>query len=299
MSALDLLNEIKGDITPDNPTDDVTLTPTPTVSVALEALTAKAPDVDKQMTLHTLIDSVRSSERVSKELALEVFTMLPPMVSLSSPQNYLTAAPSSYNKTFVLDKIAPFDNREEVRSFMNSLLNEIVAVEGIAFQLKQITTTYQSLVKEDLERLEKCVPMVVYPGGKFNLLADHIERIAEVNDSLYNYEPYEGALSEKYRTLMYSKGYALLKERTGHGNSEMSVVDILNYLRNVSHYYEEIEKNVARLIDNLSSFAKGTGTKYVIEDAINFMRNLPVDQILFEGKDCVAEQVLALIKFLK
>ena len=98
---------------------------------------------------------------------------------------------------------------------------------------------------------------------------------------------------------MYSKCYALLKERTGHGNSEMSVVDVLNYLRNVSHYYEEIEKNVARLIDNLSSFSKGTGTKYVIEDAINFMRNLPVDQILFEGKDCVAEQVLALIKFLK
>ena len=64
-------------------------------------------------------------------------------------------------------------------------------------------------------------------------------------------------------------------------------------------YYEEVEKNIARLKDNLSSYSKTSGSKYIIEDAFNFMRYLPVDQIVFEGKDCLAEQVLALIKFLK
>ena len=122
MSVLDVLNEIKGDITPIQQTDDVAPTPTPTMSPALEALSGQVDNVGKQITLHTLIDSVRDTDRVSKELALEVFTMLPPMVSTASLSNHLTSAPSAYNKTFVLDKIAPYDNREEIRRFMSCLL---------------------------------------------------------------------------------------------------------------------------------------------------------------------------------
>lgn len=299
MSVLDVLNEIKGDITPIQQTDDVAPTPTPTMSPALEALSGQVDNVGKQITLHTLIDSVRDTDRVSKELALEVFTMLPPMVSTASLSNHLTSAPSAYNKTFVLDKIAPYDNREEIRRFMSDLLNEICSVEEAVLTLKQVVKTYTTLTQPDLERLDKCQPLVVYPGGKFNLIMDHIERIAEVNDQLYNYEPYEGVLREKYQNLLYCKGYSLIKERSGHGNSEMSLNDVISYLRNTAHYYEEVEKNIARLKDNLSSYSKTSGSKYIIEDAFNFMRYLPVDQIVFEGKDCLAEQVLALIKFLK
>lgn len=296
MSALDILNEIKGDLpSPETQDDEITQLQVP-VSPALEALQGKTDDIHKQMTLQTLIESVRSTERVPKELALEVFTMLPPMVSI---QNHLTSAPSAYNKSFVLDRVTPFDRREEVRDFLNALSTEIYQVEEAAHRIKEITTTFMTLVQPECERLDKCPPMVVYPGGKFNLMTDHIERISEIHDALYNYPPYEGQLSDRYRRLAWNPMMKALKERLGHGDSDIGLNDILRDLRGICHYYENIDKTIAQLKDKLTSYSAQSSSRYTIEDAFNFIRNVQYDHFYFNGKDSIAEQVLDLVKFLK
>lgn len=296
MSALDILNEIKGDLpAPDQQDNEITSDPI-TLSPALEALQSQVETIDKKVTLHKLIDSVRSSERVSKELAMEVFTMLPPMVSI---QNHLTSSPSAYNKTFVLDRIVPYDNREEIRDFLNTLCQELYQVEETALKIKQLSATYLSLCQPEFERLDKCPPIVVYPGGKFNLLMDHLERIVEVADSLYNYEPYEGVLTQKFQQVLWSDATKLLKERQYHGNGEINLLSVLSYLRSIADYYADIEKHIAALKDKLSSYNSTGGIRYVIDDAIAFIRNIPVDHMLFDGKDCIAERVYDLVKFLK
>lgn len=294
MSVLNVLNDIKGDITPDKTVVDATPVGF-TISPALEALQTKTPDIAKNLDLQKLMVSIHSSERVSKELALEVFTMLPPMTNVA---NYLTSAPSTYNKSLVIDKVAPYDRKEEVRDFLSSLLQEVLNCREHIDEVANLAQAFVTIAKPEFERLDKCPPMVVYPGGKFNLLADQVERIVEVNDHLYRFEPYENKLRDFYCGIVYHTHYQELKKRAGYGDGT-SLAEIYRYFMSIADYYSNIDKQLNALVSRLSTNDNTVGTKYIVEDAFNMVNSLPMDFVLFAGKDSLAEKLIDLLKFLK
>lgn len=294
MSVLNVLNDIKGDITPVKPEADAAPVGF-TISPALEALQGQTADIAKKLDLQKLMASVHSSDCVSKELALEVFTMLPPMTNVA---NYLTSAPSIYNKSLVIDKVAPYDRKEELRDFLSTLLQEVLNCREHIDQVSALSQAFITVAKPEFERLNQCPPIVVYPGGKFNLIADSVERIVEVHDSLYRYEPYENKLRDFYCGIVYHTHFQELKKRAGY-NDNVSAAEIYKYFEGLADYYSNIDKHLNSLVAKLSSYDNTVGTKYIVEDAFIMINSLPMDFVLFGGKDSIAEKLIDLLKFLK
>lgn len=295
MSVTDLLNEIKGDADSAQTDPIVTSDDSITVSPALESLQSKTGDIVKNLDLQKLAQDVIQTERVSKELALEVFAMLPPMVNVS---NYLTNAPSVYNKSLVIDKMRPYDKKEEIREFLNSLIREVLNVVEDASKIKNLTEAFMTVAKPDFDRLDKCPPIVIHPGGKFNLLGDNIERIVEVSDTLYRYEPYENRLRDMYTAIVYNSGYSLLKKQMGTEDG-LSLAQIYQYFSHIADHYSRINEYINSTVDRLNKYDSQTGTKYIVEDAFNMIKTLPVDNAFFNGKESIAEKLIELLKFLK
>lgn len=294
MSVLAVLDDIKGGLPSDNPEDNTNpdnISETP----ALEAIQAKIPQMEKNMDLQKLLEDVHATESLSKALALEVFTMLPPMVNI---ENQLTSAPSAYNKKLLLGRVSQYDSKEEIRSFINEVLTEVINIRETAYKVRGLTDAFLALTEPEVKRLDVCAPIVLYPGGQFNLLMDHIERIAEKDDSLYGYAPYEGQLRDKYAQILYHSEYNDIKKRAGH-DSEVSVLQIQRYLRECCHYYSEIDKRIDSLTDRLSRFDNQTGMKYIIEDAVQLIKCVPSDFVFFNGKESLAEKIVDILKFLR
>ena len=292
MSAIDILNEIRGE---HNSSPEITPVVEATAqSPVMEALLSKAEDIYKKLDLQKLTADVDKSETVSKELAMEVFTMLPPMVNYS---NHMTKAPSAYNRSFVMSKITPYDAKEEIRGFLSDLLQEVWAVKPLVEKLKSLTQAFKSLALPEMARFVKHDPMVIHPGGKLNLLGDGVSTITQVDDRLFNYPPYEGQLTQKYTDLLYSKFYSELLKYDG--GDDMSLASIVRKLIGISDFYEGVDKYLLKLEQNLSYDVSATGTKYVIEDAFNLLQNVMKDTVLFDGEECIANRVLVILKFLK
>lgn len=293
MSATDFLNELRGEEhTPQETTETEIVT---LDTAALESLKARAPDIEKKMDFEHLRHVVEQSDVVDKAIATEVFTMLPPMVNYS---NHLTSAPSAYNRTFVMNRTAPFDAKEEIRGYLQELLSEVYAVRTKAEQLRTITAAYEEVAKQELARFKDIDPIVVFPGGKLNLLNDDVELIARTNDSLYNYPPYEGVLSNKYWNLITSKFFSEFKSWNGYHDG-VSLGNVVRSLMASATYYSDLDKLIAKIESGLSYSVAAVGTKYVIEDAFNLINNVIRDTVLFDQEGGIAERSLDILKFLK
>lgn len=240
-----------------------------------------------------LIEEIKKSEVVSKELAMEVFTMLPPMVNYS---NHFTKAASAYNRTFVMNKFTPHDKRDEVRAFLEDLLRAVYDVKPQVDEVFKIAEAFKSLTAVEVEKFAKIDPIVVFPGGKWSLLTDPIRDIANTDDSLYKFAPYEGVLADKYQKL----DAAVSSFKFSYSASDYENLNgLYKYLLHICDWYINSDKMFNNLVSKLCDYSLDTGTKYLIEDAFNFLNMTRIDGLLFVGDDSIASQVLDLLKFLR
>ncbi|WP_396190525.1 hypothetical protein, partial [Flavobacterium sp.] len=149
MQTLQILSDIgcNLDIKPVNEIDDNQNTQSP----AFEYLKTRESEIQKFIDTHLAVEHIQKSELVSREMATEVFTMLPPIVNIDSR---LTHRPSVHNKAFVLDQIKGWDKQEEIRSFLTELRCELATVRENVSKLTDICSVFLALAEPEYTRLD-------------------------------------------------------------------------------------------------------------------------------------------------
>lgn len=304
MEALQVLEDIGGDLsTKPEPTD---IQVDDSVILAFEHLQAREKHVQKLLDTYLLLNQVKDLEHLPKSLAAEVFTMIPPMVNINSR---LTEHPSVHNKTYVLDAVKNWDKLEEIRSFLYQIRDEICSLKPTVDKLINTAAVFQELATLEIDRLDKVAPMVVDTATRksYNLLSTDIETLLYIPDSNYNYPPYEGRLQKCISDVVCCLGN--LARMTGRsqtdfiGQSQVTIYGIFKYVVSVADTYKNIDNQIKRALEDLETISidkdRIASYKYIVEDALNFIKNTTIDKHMFNEDYGLASKILDLLKIIE
>lgn len=153
---------------------------------------------------------LKNVEKISKQQALEVFTMLPEPID-PSVKSKLTEAPSILNKNIFDSTVNSVQNKiekeiEDTIDKINDFNKFYIDIrDNKLAQLDNIVTNFLSKNEEAIRTIlsSETKYLVIYDDKTYNLLIDTIETISKIDDTKIFYAPYEGKLTSLFLSLVY------------------------------------------------------------------------------------------------
>lgn len=263
----------------------------------LPILIERAKIVDASVHTRRLLQGVLKSDAISKEAALEAFTMLP---IANDDTMLLTQAPTEHNRKLVEKATANIFNNLEVE---NAVVADVLDVVGKTIEsskiLNEVCIDYSDQIQKHLDRLTRRPSIVIIGKTSINLLTSNIWDICNIDTYAIGYKPYEGVLDAKFRALTtHSVMVGLLQNayyfKTKDGVPTLS--HIADYVCNQAKAMLNQQQSLTQTQLSLSNYLV-TGDKLFIETtsvgyALDTLNQIKEHEKLFTGQDCFAATLL-------
>lgn len=274
--------------------------------------------IEKFNTLYyklTLKETVKGMNKIDLKIAQEVFTMLPEMDNVEKAK--VTSYPSSVNKSVIDKALSDIENTvpQDAVDTVQNLVTEIQLNSECLTEIKETINRVSDVLEREDSRLVKTKPIIIVDGVTKNLYSDKIREFSYIDDSKLDYSKYDGALSNKYHTLVNDKTLKTymdynkpqVSEDSVSLNGDFSLSELVQGLIHLKQIINTTIEDLLRYLNTALSFLSNNdktfneGSCYVVNELENKIETLKYLQMLhgvIETENNFLEQVETLVKFI-
>lgn len=275
MSLSDALNDIQGDVLPiteNIATEDVKIASVKqsNFKVCVECFDRKV--IDKFNTLYNVLllkKSVQNLNKVDRQIAQEVFTMIPDLNPVEKAK--VTNYPSTLNKDVINNAVSDIKDIIPEESFR--LLEDIhkqinVNIPHIKNVVESINANH-GFLEDQHSRLTKTPPIVIKGQGEsVNLYTSKIADVFTINDTELDYPKYANQLVSRFERLTNNKSLnALLHYLTASTTEEDTEERTVSDVNKV--YGKTLEELVTLILNTQQLVASSSASLFEKNEAID------------------------------
>lgn len=276
--------------------------------------------INTMFNLITLKQNVTNMQRVDRNVALEVFTMLPDVGKVE--QAKLTTAPSIINKEIIdrvfnsnIDNKISIDIIDKLYDLENLIKNHLPMIDVLINYFE----TFKSTVEGKVEVFKNVPPMVIeykvyVSEGEDNatrnidLFTEKFKVINNLDDTKLEYPKYAGKLVRMYSDIYYSDTLKTLYKSCTYTQplAELSLAGIVQASRGIidtlSHYRDDLNHYLNGLssVSHQESELNSKTIEFIngYEDMATKLETIGYLNSIIETKDNCFDKTAELVEFL-
>lgn len=200
-----ILDDIAGTEHPITPEEDLDKNESSVNMATLESYTTKVEELYKLHRAKQHIKLLASEKAISKNVALEIFTMLPYDEIARNAESRLTSSASANNLNYLTETVNSLTNEELLTGF-NEFTSGVTTLvyTGLGEVKKALVgiKSYKARCDDKVIKLLATPPEVVFLGTKYNLLTVDLFTVATgIDDAKIMYPRYANKLNKTYYAL--------------------------------------------------------------------------------------------------